>query len=153
MKIRGSCILSATKDKVFAAINDPGALLQIIPGCQEIRQVSETEYRGQIFLRLPAVVGLYQTYVRMTDREPDCSGHFEGQVDGALGTIKGKASFTLIDRSHQTLMEYEGDGQIYGSLARLDTRFTEWLAKSLIDLGLARLNKQLQGQEMPASTP
>jgi carbon monoxide dehydrogenase subunit G len=149
MKISGSCLLDAPREQVYAAIYDPGALLAIIPGCQEIRQVGPGEYHGQISLRLPAVVGVYQTVMRVLEAQPPCSSQFEGQVDGTLGTIKGKACFTLIDQGAQTRMDYQGEGQITGSLARLNTRFTEGLAKTLIDQGLAQLNKQLQEQEMP----
>ncbi|NIV39063.1 MAG: hypothetical protein GWN58_59500, partial [Anaerolineae bacterium] len=47
----------------------------------------------------------------------------------------------------QTAIEYEGEGLITGSLARLDSRFAEGLAKNLISQGLAKLNKQLKEQE------
>jgi kynurenine formamidase len=68
-------------------------------------------------------------------------------VEGNLGSIKGTASFRLAEADDQTLIEYEGDGLITGSLARLDSRFTEGLAKNLTNQGLAKLNKQLQDQE------
>ena len=55
MKVRGSATLAAPPEAVFAAICDPGALLEVIPGCQEIHQVSADEYRGRIAIRLPAV--------------------------------------------------------------------------------------------------
>jgi kynurenine formamidase len=48
----------------------------------------------------------------------------------------------------RTEIEYEGEGLITGSLARLDSRFAEGIAKSLTKQGLAKLNKQLQSQEV-----
>ncbi len=149
MKIKGSYCLDATCEDVYAALNDPGALLEIIPGCQEIQQVSSDEYRGKISLRLPAVLGIYDTYIRRVDSQPPISSRFEGQVEGALGRVKGTAFFSLTGQGTRTLMEYQGEGQITGSLARLDTRFTEGLAKSLIDQGLARLKQKLQDEEIP----
>ena len=148
MKIHGSVLLDAPREKVFAALYDPGALLTIIPGCEDIRQVSPSEYRGQIRLRLPAVVGVYQMRVRLVETRAPEASRFEGQVEGPLGRITGSASFTLAEQGAQTRMEYAGDGQITGSLARLNTRFTEGLAQSLIDQGLVRLNQKLQEQEM-----
>ena len=72
MKVRGSATLAAPPEAVFAAICDPGALLEVIPGCQEIHQVSADEYRGRIAIRLPAVVGTYDTVVRLVNAErPD----------------------------------------------------------------------------------
>ena len=57
MNIRGSRTLDAPREAVFAAICDPDVLLAVIPGCREIEQIGETEYRGQIALRLPGVAG------------------------------------------------------------------------------------------------
>lgn len=148
MKIIGSYCLDATCEEVYAALNDLGALLEIIPGCQEIQQVGSNEYRGKISLRLPAVVGVYDTYIRRAESQPPTSSRFEGQVEGALGMVKGSAFFTLAGQGSQTLMEYQGEGQITGPLARLDSRFIEGLAISLIDQSLARLNQKLQDEEM-----
>jgi arylformamidase len=147
MKVSGSYTFNATREQVWARIYDPVSLLQAIPGCQQIEQVSPAEYRGEIHLRLPAVIGAYRTYVKMLEADPPQYSRFEGEVDGTLGSIKGTASFWLNETAGQTVMEYEGEGLITGSLARLNSRFAEGLAKNLINQGLTRLNKQLQAEE------
>ncbi len=147
MKISGSYTFDAPRAKVWTAIYDLTALLEIIPGCQGIQQPRPGEYRGQIQLRLPAVVGSYQTYVKLLEAEPPRYSRFEGEVDGTLGLIKGTALFRLKELEGQTLIEYEGQGLISGSLAQLDSRFAEGLAKNLINQGLVKLNKKLQDQE------
>jgi kynurenine formamidase/carbon monoxide dehydrogenase subunit G len=147
MKITGRYTFNAPTGKVWAAIYNPSTLLKIIPGCQQIEQISPVEYHGQFQLRLPAVVGAYQTYVKMIESQAPNYSRFEGEVEGTLGVIKGAASFWLYETAGQTIIEYEGQGLITGSLARLDNRFAEGLAKSLINQGLAKLHQQLQTQE------
>lgn len=143
MNITGRATLDAPREAVFAAVCDPRALLEIIPGCQEIRQVSDEEYRGRIAIRLPAIVGSYDMRVRLTETDPPAYGAFEGRVEGRVGTVTGHAAFRLADDDGRTVIEYEGTGLIGGPLARLDSRFVEGLARSLIDEGLSRLGTRL----------
>ena len=144
MRIAGRSTVRAPRAAVYAAICDPRALLEIIPGCQEIRQVSDAEYRGRIVVRLPGIVGAYDTLVRMVEADPPAGGAFEGRVDGRAGGIEGRAAFRLTGNGATTEIEYEGTGVVSGPLARLDSRFIEGLARSLVNEGLARLAGRLE---------
>ena len=143
MDIRGHRTLDAPRDAVFAAICDPTTLLAVIPGCREIEQVSDTEYRGRIALRLPGIVGTYATVVRLVDTDPPGFGRLEGEVTGSLGAIRGEATFRLTEADVGTSVEYAGRASIDGPLARLDSRFIEGLAGSLINQGLGNLEARL----------
>ena len=146
MNILGSRTLDAPRPVVFAAICDPNTLLGVIPGCQEIERVDDVEYRGRISLRLPGLVGTYRMVVRLVESDPPVFGRLDGEVVGALGSIKGTASFRLAEDAGRTTVEYEGHAVIGGPLARLDSRFVEGLAGSLINQGLANLDVRLQGE-------
>jgi len=148
MNVRGRRTVDAPRAAVFAAICDPNVLLGVIPGCREIEQVGDAEYRGQVSLRLPGVVGTYQMVVRLVDKDPPSFGRLDGEVVGALGSIKGSASFRLTEDAGRTTVEYEGHAVIGGPLARLDSRFVEGLAGSLIVQGLGNLDSRLQGVPM-----
>jgi carbon monoxide dehydrogenase subunit G len=63
-----------------------------------------------------------------------------------MGTITGRAEFTLADAQPGTSMAYGGTGQIGGPLARLDTGFAERLAQTLIGQGLAALDRRLASE-------
>lgn len=144
MKVAGVYTLESSREQVWPKLCDAATLGEIVPGCQQLEQVSPTEYRGRIQLRLPALVGEYTTYVKLVDiNEPDYC-RFEGKVEGAPGTVSGTASFRLSDQGCQTTIEYEGQGLITGPLAQLNDRFAIGIANTLIRQGLARLNRQLQ---------
>ncbi len=147
MNLHGSRTLHAPRDAVFAAILDPNTLLSVIPGCREIERRSETEYVGQISLRLPGIVGTYRTVVRLLETDPPAYGAFEGDVTGAAGSITGRASFRLAEAgANRTTVDYEGQAVIGGPLARLDNRFVEGLAGTLIGQGLGNLEARLQAE-------
>ena len=145
MKIHGSRDLAAPREAVFAAICDPDALLAVIPGCDEIEAVGNGEYRGRISLRLPGIIGTYRTVVRLVDAEPPGRGVLRGEVTGSLGSIEGDASFRLTESAGGgTTVDYDGTAALAGPLARLDGRFIEGLAGSLIGQALANLDSRLQ---------
>jgi len=146
MKLHGSRTIEAPRAAVFDAICDPTTLLGIIPGCREIERVDDVEYRGRISLRLPGLVGSYRTVVRLVEADPPAFGRLDGEVVGALGSIKGSASFRLAEVDGVTSVDYDGQAVIGGPLARLDTRFAEGLARSLINQGLGNLETRLCGE-------
>ena len=143
MKVTGGATLDAPRAAVFAAICDAGTLLEVIPGCQAIEQVSADEYRGRISLRLPAIVGTYDTVVRLAESEPPAWGVLEGRLDGRVGTIAGRATFRLAEDGPRTIVTYDGTAVVSGPLARLDSRFIEGLARSMVNDGLVRLGRRL----------
>ena len=146
MNIRGTFHFDAQREDVFRAICDPGVLLEVIPGCDAVERVSADAYEGRITLRLPGAVGSYRTSVRLVDADPpNCSG-MEGSVEGAMGSIRGRAEFALDDTGAGTEMEYHGHGVIQGPLARLDSSFAERLAESLIAQGLRALDTRLANE-------
>jgi carbon monoxide dehydrogenase subunit G len=144
VKIQGSHRLDATRAAVFAAICDPNTLLAVIPGCREVERVSENEYVGRISLRLPGFVGSYRTRVRLAESDPPRCARLEGEVVGAPGSVRGRASFRLEEADGGTQLTYDGAAVISGPLARLDGRFAEGLTGSLISQGLRALNARLE---------
>lgn len=146
MILEGSHTIDAPRVAVFAAICDPDVLLSVIPGCRAIERIGPDEYRGQISLRLPGIVGTYATLVRLVDADPPRSGQLEGEVEGALGTIRGQATFRLAESGAGTRIDYQGQAVIGGPLARLDSRFVEGLAETLIGQGLRSLASRLEGR-------
>ena len=143
MNVTGGATLDAPRAAVFEAICDAGTLLEVIPGCQAIEQVSADEYHGRISLRLPAIVGTYDTVVRLVESEPPAWGVLEGRLEGRVGTIAGRATFRLADDGPGTMVTYDGNAVVSGPLARLDSRFIEGLARSMVNDGLVRLGRRL----------
>jgi uncharacterized protein len=143
MNVRGAYAFAAPPEQVFAAIRDPRVLMSVIPGCQGVEETAPDEYEGRIVLRLPGAVGTYRTSVRLVDVVEPASAGLEGRVEGSMGTITGRADFSLTPTPAEppgTAMTYAGTGRIDGPLARLDGGFAERLAASLINQGLAALD-------------
>lgn len=146
MKIIGTYTLKGPRERIWPLIYDPASLISLIPGCEKIEQVSPNQYRGQVQVRVPAVSGTYQTYIQIIELDEPRYCCFEGNINGPAGSIEGTASFELVGADQQTIIEYKGHAVITGPLAKLNPRFVEGLAQTLINQGLEKLNKQLDTQ-------
>jgi carbon monoxide dehydrogenase subunit G len=146
MKVQGRHSFAAPRTAVFAQICDPQALMAVIPGCESVVEVTPGEYVGRIVLRLPGITGSFRTTVRLVDTMPPEGSGLEGRVEGPMGSIAGRADFILRETNTGTEIEYNGTGAITGPLARLDSRFAERLAESLIEQGLRALEARLAGK-------
>ena len=153
MKIAGSYTLHSLREQVWPLIQDPASLVRLIPGCEQLEQVSPAEYRGQMQIPVAAVAGTYSTYVRLLDNPEPYLTRFEGEMNGPAGAMRGQAWFRLAagDDAATAVLTYEGQGIISGPLGRMDGRFTESVARSLLNQGLANLDRQLQEQALASS--
>jgi hypothetical protein len=147
MKVANHYTLDAAPERIWPHILNPSLLMKLIPGCQQIEQVSPTEYHAQIRARLAAIVGTFRTVVRLVEYDEPHYCSFEGVVTGPTGSIRGSASFKLQEVSdHKTLIEYQGNAIIGGALMQLSARFVEGVADTFIKQGLAKLNQELQSE-------
>jgi arylformamidase len=142
--ITGSYQLDMPVELIWPRIFDPASLMGLIPGCQQITQTNLDEYRGQVQVGVAGVSGQYDTCVKVVEHQAPNFCRFEGEVSGPTGTVTGQASFSLKEVEQSTILEYEASVMITGALARLNPRFIEGVIQTLIKLGLARLNQQLQ---------
>ena len=139
MRIAGQANLAAAREDIWPLIFDPAALLELLPGCSEVRQSAPDEYTARLVLRVPAIAGEYLTRVRVEETDPGRYCRFSGAANGPSGSVSGTASFTLASEGDATRIEYQGDAVIGGPLAGMNPRFAEGVAKTLICQGISRL--------------
>ncbi len=84
----------------------------------------------------PGMVGTYRTVVRLVDADPPHRSGSRARSSARSARSRGRANFRLPRPDGRTAIDYEGQRRIGGPLARLDSRFAEGLAGSLINQGL-----------------
>jgi hypothetical protein len=67
LKIEGQHTISAPRDDVWAALNDPEVLSKSIPGGQELVETGENQYRAKMKIRVGPVQGLFDGNVKLSD--------------------------------------------------------------------------------------
>ena len=158
MNISGQSTLDATANSIWPLIFDPRSLMQLLPGCEEMEQAGPDEYRGRMTLRIPAVSGTYNTWVKVLQAEPPRFCQIQGEASGPGGSVSGRASFTLHPEGQCTRIEYQADAQIGGPLGGMNARFAEGVAQTLIRQGLGKLpglarQREAASQESPSAAP
>jgi carbon monoxide dehydrogenase subunit G len=134
MTMTGEQQLTASREKVWAALNDPEILKACIPGCQSLDKTGENEFSAVATNRVGPVKATFKGKVRLTDLDPPNGYKIQGEGDGGIaGFAKGGATVRLSDKDGGTLLTYNVEAQIGGKLAQLGQRLINGAAKKLAD--------------------
>ena len=133
MQMNDSQRIPASREKVWAALNDPEILKQCIPGCQSLDMTSPTEMTATVVFKVGPVKATFGGKVTLSDLDPPNSYRISGEGSGGVaGFAKGGAAVRLESESPDaTILYYEVDAQIGGKLAQLGARLIDSTAKKL----------------------
>ena len=124
--------IDASREKVFAALNDPVILRQAIPGCEELEQISDSELRATVKAKVGPVTAKFQGNVNLSDINPPESYTITGEGSGGpAGFAKGVARVKLTEDGDATILSYEVDAEVGGKLAQVGWRLIEGSSKKL----------------------
>ena len=147
MQMQDSQRIPASKDKVWAALNDPEVLKKCIPGCQSLEMNSPTEMTATVVFKVGPVKATFGGKVTLSDLDPPNSYRISGQGDGGIaGFAKGGANVRLRDaEGGGTRLGYDVDAQIGGKIAQLGSRLIDSTAKKLAEQFFANFATALGG--------
>ena len=134
MTMSGEQQLTAPREKVWAALNNPEVLKACIPGCETLDVTGENEFSAVATNKIGPVKARFKGKVRLTDLDPPNGYKISGEGDGGIaGFAKGGAIVALSDKDGGTLLTYNVEAQIGGKLAQLGQRLVNGAAKKLAD--------------------
>jgi uncharacterized protein len=132
MDMNGSQRIEASREAVYAALNDVDVLTQCIPGCEQIEKLSDTEMNAKVTLKIGPVKASFTGKVTLSDLDPPNGYTITGEGSGgAAGFAKGGAKVSLVPEGEATLLNYTVQAQIGGKLAQLGGRLIDSTAKKL----------------------
>ena len=134
MEIKGEYRIAASREKVFAALNDPAVLQACIPGCESLEKTSDTEMKAKVRLRIGPVSASFTGKVTLSNLDPPNGYKISGEGQGgAAGFAKGGAVVSLREDGADTLLNYNVDAQVGGKIAQVGARLIDGTAKKLAD--------------------
>lgn len=146
MTMTGEVALPASRDVVWAKLNDPAVLKTCIPGCEELNMLSPTEFEATAVNKIGPVKAKFKGKVTLSDLDPPNGYRISGQGDGGVaGFAKGGAVVNLSEQNGGTLLSYSVEAQIGGKLAQLGQRLVNGAAKKLADDFFARFAEAVSG--------
>jgi carbon monoxide dehydrogenase subunit G len=132
MDMNGSQRIEASREVVYAALNDVDILRQCIPGCETIEKTSDTDMVAKVTLRIGPVKASFAGTVTLSDLDPPNGYRISGEGSGGMaGFAKGGADVTLEPDGDATVLHYTVKAEIGGKLAQMGSRLIDSTAKKL----------------------
>jgi uncharacterized protein len=152
MEIKGEYRIPASREKVFAALNDPAVLQACIPGCESLEKVSDTELKAKVRMRIGPVSASFSGKVTLSDIDPPNGYKISGEGQGgAAGFAKGGAVVTLREDGAETVLTYAVDAQVGGKIAQVGARLIDGTARKLADEFFGKFAAMVGGPSPPAT--
>lgn len=150
MEMSGHQLIPASKEEVWAALNDAEVLKVCIPGCQELIKASETEMSAVAVMKVGPVKARFQGAVTLSDLDPPHGYKISGEGQGGVaGFAKGIATVRLETVDGGTSLSYVVDAQIGGKLSQLGSRLIDVTAKQMAGQFFKRFAEEVNFRKTP----
>ena len=134
MKLSGSYQINLSKQKVWEALNDPEILKKAIPGCEEFKKNSETEFTATATNKIGPFNASFTGDIELTDLNPPNSYKITGSGNSPVGFASGEATVKLEDHENGTNLIYEVEANVGGKIAQVGSRLIDMTAKKMADI-------------------
>ncbi len=132
MEMNGDQLISADRQTVWEALNDPDILKACIPGCESLEKISDTELTATVVVKIGPVKAKFSGDVRLENLNPPESYSIVGEGKGGIaGFAKGGADVTLTEEEGGTKLSYAVNAKVGGKIAQLGSRLIDSTAKKL----------------------
>jgi carbon monoxide dehydrogenase subunit G len=154
MEMTGENRIPASREKVWAALNDPEILKASIPGCQSLEMTSDTEMTATVQAKVGPVKATFKGHVTLSNIDPPNGYTISGEGKGGVaGFAKGGADVKLTPDGDGTLLAYKVNAQVGGKLAQIGARLIDATAKQMADQFFAAFSANVAGPAAGADTP
>ena len=153
MEMTGENRIPASREKVWAALNDPEILKASIPGCQSLEMTSDTEMTATVQAKVGPVKATFKGHVTLSNIDPPNGYTISGEGKGGVaGFAKGGADVKLTPDGEGTLLAYKVNAQVGGKLAQIGARLIDATAKQMADQFFTAFSANVAGPAA-ADTP
>ena len=144
MKISGSYTLPVAPERAYELLQDPAILARAIPGCESLEKIGPDEYRMKMKVLVAALSGQFEGKVRIADQAPPTAFRLVVEGSGRVGFLKGDGLLKLSPaatvrvlsaaarETPSTIISYEGDAQLGGTIAAVGQRLIDGTTKMMI---------------------
>lgn len=152
MKVTGSATLSAPKNAVWTALQDPAVLVHTIPGCQQLEATGDNAYRMTVTAGVASIKGTYVGDVSLADQDPPNGYTLVASGQGAPGTVQARARVRLQDGDGgSTLLSYDADAVVGGMIGGVGQRVIAGVAKKTAREFFSAVEAYLATGSVPAA--
>jgi uncharacterized protein len=144
----GEVDLPASREAVWAKLNDAAVLKECIPGCESLEWTGDNELQAVAKLKIGPVSATFKGKVLLSDLDPPNGYRISGEGQGGIaGFAKGGATVRLLPIEAGTRMSYDVEAQVGGKIAQLGARLVDGVAKRMADQFFERFAAAAQAHD------
>ena len=148
MKLNGSYQINLEKQKVWEALNNPEILKQSIPGCEEFKKNSDTEFTATATNKIGPFNASFTGDIELKDIDAPNSYVIEGSGNSPVGFASGSAKVSLEDCEGGTKLNYEVDANVGGKIAQVGSRLIDMTAKKMADIFFGKFSELVSNKDV-----
>ena len=141
MKLTGSYQINLEKQKVWEALNDPKILKKTIPGCEEFKKNSDTEFSATATNKIGPFNASFTGNIELKDLNPPHSYKISGSGNSPVGFASGEAEVKLEDENGGTKLIYTVEANVGGKIAQVGSRLIDMTAKKMADIFFGKFSE------------
>ena len=141
MKLSGSYQINLEKQKVWESLNDPEILKKAIPGCEEFKKNSDTEFTATATNKIGPFNASFTGEVELKDLNPPNSYKIKGSGNSPVGFAMGEATVKLEDCEGGTKLIYNVEANVGGKIAQVGSRLIDMTAKKMADIFFGKFSE------------
>ena len=138
--------IPASRDAVWAALNDTEILKQAMPGCESFDAIEENKFEAKLTAKVGPVKAKFKFQVELSEINAPNGYSILGEgLGGVAGFAKGSAKVDLTEDGDETILAYNVQARVGGKLAQLGARLIDGTAKKMADDFFGNLTDILGG--------
>ena len=141
MKLTGSYQINLEKQKVWEALNDPKILKEAIPGCEEFKRNSDTEFSATATNKIGPFNASFTGNIELKDLNPPHSYKIVGSGNSPVGFANGEAEVKLEDENGKTKLIYTVEANVGGKIVQVGSRLIDMTAKKMADIFFSKFSE------------
>lgn len=134
MEMSGEYRISASREIVWDALNDPEVLKACLEGCERLDKRSDTEFDALVKTKVGPIKTTFSCSLELSDIDPPNAYTLSGQGNGgASGYAKGSVRVVLAENEGATDLSYTVDASLRGKIGQMGSRVIDSVAKKMAD--------------------
>ena len=146
MKLTGSYQINLKKQNVWDALNDSAVLKKAIPGCEEFKKNSDTEFTVTATNKIGPFNATFTGDIELKELNPPNSYKIIGSGNSPVGFASGEAIVNLEDCESGTKLIYNVEANVGGKIAQVGSRLIDMTAKKMADIFFGKFSKLIEPQ-------
>jgi len=128
-------------------LNDPEILKKSIPGCEEFKKNSDTNFTATATNKIGPFNATFTGDIELKDLNPPDSYKITGQGNSPVGFASGEASVKLEESNGITKLIYSVEANVGGKIAQVGSRLIDMTAKKMADIFFGKFSELLSSAE------